>query len=334
MNVFIDTNVFLAFFHFASDDLEELKKLSELLSNGTVRLLLPSQVVDEFRRNRANKIEDALKQFRVAKVDVRYPQFCKDYGQYKQLRAIQKDFERIHADIVKAVDADIRKERLKADVLLSSLFELAQGIPTTDALFDAAWRRVQLGNPPGKAGSLGDALNWEALLAASPSREDLHFVTDDRDYCSPLDTSSLNEFLRAESKARKSSHLWFYRSLSAFFREHYPNIKLAREAEKDRLVAQLANSGSFARTHAVVAGLLKHTDFTPDQANGIVNAALMNDQVRWICEDEDVNELLTKVVAANHHQLELAALREIQDLLDEPTEEEATMPAAANGLPF
>ena len=97
--------------------------------------------------------------------------------------------------------------------------------------------------------------------------------------------------------------------------------ELAREAEKDSLITQLASSWSFARTHAVVADLSKHADFTPDQANGIVNAALMNDQVRWIAADEDVNELLTRVVSANHHQIESSALHEIRALLDEATEE-------------
>lgn len=97
---------------------------------------------------------------------------------------------------------------------------------------------------------------------------------------------------------------------------------LVKEVEKDGLVTQLANSSSFACTHAVVEGLSKHAEFSPDQANGIVDAALMNDQVRWIAMDEDVHELLMRVVSANHHQLEPDALREIRDLLDD-TEESA-----------
>ena len=41
MYLFIDTNVFLSFLHYSSDDLEELKKLEVLLRNGRIRLLLP-----------------------------------------------------------------------------------------------------------------------------------------------------------------------------------------------------------------------------------------------------------------------------------------------------
>jgi hypothetical protein len=61
MNLFIDTNIFLSFYHLSSDDLEELRKLGVLLDKKKVTLLLPKQVIDEYRRNREVKIADALK---------------------------------------------------------------------------------------------------------------------------------------------------------------------------------------------------------------------------------------------------------------------------------
>ena len=48
MNIFIDTNVFLSFYHLSNDDLEELKKLIVLIDNKEVTLWLPNQVKDEF----------------------------------------------------------------------------------------------------------------------------------------------------------------------------------------------------------------------------------------------------------------------------------------------
>lgn len=44
MNLFIDTNVFLSFYHLSDDDLEEIRKLSVLLERGNIRLWLPQQV--------------------------------------------------------------------------------------------------------------------------------------------------------------------------------------------------------------------------------------------------------------------------------------------------
>ena len=63
-HLFIDTNVFLSFFHFAKDDLEELRKLSVLITKDQVRLHIPSQVIAEFWRNRDTKIADLLKRVR------------------------------------------------------------------------------------------------------------------------------------------------------------------------------------------------------------------------------------------------------------------------------
>ena len=52
MNLFIDTNIFLSFFHFTKDDLEEIRKLEVLIDKKEVVLWLPEQVQDEFHRNR------------------------------------------------------------------------------------------------------------------------------------------------------------------------------------------------------------------------------------------------------------------------------------------
>ena len=41
MYLFIDTNIFLSFYHFTKEDLEELKKLGVLLKQKKVILYLP-----------------------------------------------------------------------------------------------------------------------------------------------------------------------------------------------------------------------------------------------------------------------------------------------------
>ena len=41
MNVYIDTNILLSFFHLTSDDLEELDKLVVLLKQKKIKRLLP-----------------------------------------------------------------------------------------------------------------------------------------------------------------------------------------------------------------------------------------------------------------------------------------------------
>jgi hypothetical protein len=86
MNVFIDTNVCRSFYHFTSDDLEELRKLAVLIRNKRLVLYLPEQVRTEFDRNRDAKLADALKRFEEEKLPSAFPQMCKEYEEYSALR--------------------------------------------------------------------------------------------------------------------------------------------------------------------------------------------------------------------------------------------------------
>ena len=86
MDLFIDTNVILSFYHLTSDDLEELRKLTVLLQRKRVKLSLTDQVVSEFRRNRENKISEAIKALREQCLNLQFPQLCKDYSEYGHFR--------------------------------------------------------------------------------------------------------------------------------------------------------------------------------------------------------------------------------------------------------
>ena len=46
------------------------------------------QVCDEFRRNRENKIKDALKRFKESKFTVQLPSFMKGYEEYDSIRLL------------------------------------------------------------------------------------------------------------------------------------------------------------------------------------------------------------------------------------------------------
>lgn len=318
LNLFIDTNIYLSFFHLTSDDLEELKKLSVVLASGEIKLFLPEQVVQEFRRNRDAKVADGLKGLREQRLNLQFPQMCKDYSAYKRLRELQKEYDERHSALLKEIAVDISAQSLKADTLVQELFQQATRIPVS-GLVDRARLRIEVGNPPGKDGSLGDAVNWEALLENVPAGQELHFITDDRDFASPLDQSGFNSFLLWEWKEKKASDLRPYRRLSEFFKSVFPQIELASEAEKDLLIAKLASSWSFASTHVTVGKLSGYSEFSDAQANAIVSAAVSNTQVNWILGDDDVKRLIDAVVRGREDRIEsanLAALRELMALID------------------
>ncbi len=300
-HLFIDTNVLLSFYHYAGDDLEELKKLIILLEQKKVKLYLPTQVWSEFGRNREAKIADALRRLKDQRLNLQFPQICKDYIEYEKLRRLQREYEIEHAELLNKISDDVSGHKLKADEITRQLFDLSKQIECSDELIATARTRFDLGNPPGKAGSLGDAVNWEALLSAVPDGTDLHFISDDKDFCSPLNDDLFNGFLDAEWSKKKDSKLIFHKRISEFFKEHFPDIKLATEFEKDLLISDLAESASFRRTHSVIAKLSNYTDFTAAQLDAIVSAAVSNTQISSIIDDDDVRSFLTTIIKGREH---------------------------------
>ncbi|GJL49771.1 MAG: hypothetical protein NPIRA01_09980 [Nitrospirales bacterium] len=322
MHLFIDTNVFLSFYHLTSDDLEELRKLSVLIEKDEITLYLPKQVVDEFRRNREGKIADAIKRLNDQKLNLNFPQLCKDYSEFSKLRDLQKDYEIQHSILLKSINADVESNTLKADKIIKDLFTKALSIETTRALVAKARLRMEIGNPPGKNGSLGDAINWESLMLTVPDSEDLYLVADDRDYFSSLDKNRPKEFLVLEWNREKSSKISFYRKLAPFFKEHYPEIKLASEVEKELLISKLCASSNFTNTHSIIAKLSNFVDFSPAQANEIVEAALSNNQVRWIFGDSDVFDFLSTLALTHKDKIEDGLYEDLTDELNEEKPED------------
>ncbi len=318
LNLFIDTNILLSFYHLTSDDLEELKKLSVLLNKKRVRLFVPEQVIDEFRRNRESKIADALKGLRKQALNLQFPQLCKDYSEYSALRELQKEYEKEHKNLLDAIAVDLATESLKADTVIAELFSLAEVIACDETVFERAKQRCEKGNPPGKPGSLGDALIWETLLIALPKREELHFVTDDHDYVSALDETTFSRFLADEWQTTKKAELKFYARLSHFFKEHFPEIRLASEVERDLMIRELAASLSFAETHSVVARMrLFVDDFSPSQRNRIVGAAVANNQVAWILGDGDVRSFIDRIVDGHERDIDKENLSQLWGILSD-----------------
>lgn len=321
MNLFIDTNVFLSFFHFTSDDLEELRKLSVLIKKGDVVLYLPEQVISEFRRNREYKIADALKRLQKQKLNLQYPQLCKDYAEYKKLRKLQKEYESEYSKLQSQIRKDINNHDLKADKIIGELFENAKILPTTKELMEKARNRMEIGEPPGKKGSLGDAINWEILKDSVPNKEDIFFVGDDVDYYSKLDENNFKEVLLEEWKKEKESNLVCYKRLADFFKNNYPDIELASEYEKELFIRELVNSDSFEETHHAVAKLKNYSEFTSVQLNEIVTAAVYNSQIYWIIRDSDIKNFLNNVISGRDEQIEKGNLKRLKDLLGIEEEE-------------
>lgn len=310
IHLFIDTNVYLKFYHYSNDDLEELNKLLVLLDNNKLELYLPEQVKNEFERNRDNKLADALKTFNSNKFNNQFPQFCKEYTEYDNLKKILKDYEYQRQILLKNVMLAIETFSLKADKIISLLFDKSNIIKITSELINKSKLRYDLGNPPGKNKSYGDALNWESLLDTVEHGHELYFIADDKDYFSEINNSNFNAYLLNEWTKAKGTKIKFYKTLSDFFKEVFPDIKLATELEKDLLISQLDSSPNFHTSRRLLQKLSKLDSFSSEQVNQILTSCLSNTQIYWISEDEDINEILHNFVTNNSENIKTELLNE------------------------
>jgi hypothetical protein len=303
MHVFVDTNVLLSFFHFTSEDLESLNGVFVSHKKGAAVLHLTDQVRDEFRRNRESKIADALSTFKNSANAVKIPTFMRTLEDFEALEKAGDDFRKLHAAMLKAANEKIIDQTLPADSLIDSMFNKAKPHATTTKIYSEARQRVDVGNPPGKNGSLGDAINWLLLMEHVPKGEDLFVISGDKDFYSTIEDTKINPFLEDEWQREKGSKVTCYRSLRAFLGDHFAGVTLSFDPEKMELLNALASSSCFATTHALVAKLDSFPFFSLHEAKTLLDAAHANDQVRWIVADTDVRALFLKATAPHKGSL-------------------------------
>ncbi len=293
LTLFIDSNIWLALYHFTEDDLKSFSKLEKYLGR-EVRLIVTDQVYYEVQRNREPKIADAFKGFSMP--DIKYPVFCRSYSEFESFSAsyggLKKDYEAWRNKI----DSDIRAKCTPADETIRSLFEKAERIHLNEGIVQRGMIRSERGNPPGKKGSCGDAINWECLLEHVDKGNDLYIISADRDFASPLYKNRISQCLAEEWEHAKASKVYLYPGLVSFLRNHLDTINLETEREKDDLVNALAECRNFATTHALIAKLKTYDGWSERQIADLC-AAARNTQVKWIFEDEDIVTFYQEVLS-------------------------------------
>ena len=296
VRLFIDTNIFLSFFAYSKDDLDQLEKLVELLRVKRAKLYLTQQVVDEFYRNRETKLAESLAAFSQCKV-APCTNFMLPLDEYASFKKCATRFEKAYGELVAKAKVDAQAKKLMADGIFSKLRQIANVIPSDSESYKSALRRSKLGNPPGKSKSVGDELNWELLLKHVPTGSDLHLLSKDGDYTSKLTPAAPKGFLQEEWRESKSAKIHIYEQLRQFFEENFPDDDFSLDIEKREAINQLAGSGSFASTHSAVALLGPYVGFfTDEEVEEIIQAALSNNQVAWIVPDPDVKMFFSRML--------------------------------------
>jgi hypothetical protein len=185
LNLFIDTNILLNFYSFPDDELEILDELISHIGPSKITLHLPKQVENELKRNRETKLQAAMSEFKNAKLQTGVPNHMRGTDAAKQYVEAVKAAEQARKLLIGQATSLALQQELEVDQKISALFQTATRYPEDDRLYQNALVRMNKGNPPGKAQSIGDRYIWEVLLHHVPEG-DLHIVSKDGDYASPL----------------------------------------------------------------------------------------------------------------------------------------------------
>ena len=318
MKLFIDTNILLEMYELSGPDLEELRKLVKLVETGKIELLLPQQVVDEFWRNREDVIADSLKQFRESGAQAKIPNIVRTYPGWLKLRDAVAAVNKGVKDLEGKVKEDIAAKTLRADAIVLDLFRVSTAASIEDDIVAAARLRADIGNPPGKKGSLGDAICWEWLLRLGDDSADTEIVilSSDGDFESRLVRGEVKEFLAREWEAL---HPWcslrLEKSLAVFLQREFPDIKLAEEVERVVAVEQLEMADSFSDTHTALLRLARIEDFSDSELQRLMRTYLDNTQIHWILSDEDVWAFADKIVGLARSEEARALAEELADMM-------------------
>lgn len=297
MNVFIDTNLLLDFYRMGKDKLDELEKVFALHNYGKLKLWLPELLKNEFWRNRSNVVAKAIKDIE-KDYNPSPPHMFRQHPDFKDLNKAVTELNKKKNKIFSNIQTKFKEETLAADLVIKKMFDEAHKIKVDEEIIQKGKRRYDLGNPPGKNDSYGDAVNQECLLKVIPEGEDLYLITEDSDYKSPFIDGDLNEYLKHEWKTKKKSEPHIYSRVSEFISEHFPQAKNIAELEANLIIDQFENSSSFYSTHRIIEKLKKIQNLSQRQILKLMRIYINNPQVEYIKNDSDVsdygNELIDK----------------------------------------
>lgn len=309
LHVFIDTNVWLSFYSFTNDDLEQLRKLIALVKADQLKLYTDDHLKDEFYRNRERKLEESIRELNKGAIHKGIPRYMLDYPEVDKYTESVEAAAKLRDAMITRTKTDAKAKALAADKLFADILEVSPPTKVDGKVMSAALERRLKSNPPGKYPSLGDQIHWEILLRDVPDGAELHIVSKDGDFESILDKGAAHPFLVDEWQDRKKGQLSLHNELRPFLNSKFPDIKLAVDVEKSSAMSKLIESGNFQSTHNAIEALsLFRNDLSWSDADKLIKAGVNNTQIRWIGSDKDVREFYQLLIDKFNDKLDAATL--------------------------
>jgi len=288
LHLFIDTNIFLNFYSFSDDKLEILDELIELTAPGQMTIHLPKQVENELKRNRESKLQVAMSDFKKAQLPSAVPHHMRGTEAARQYDEALKSAEQAKKLLIANAIALALSNELEVDQKLSRLFEKASRHPEDNELYQKALERMNKGNPPGKAQSIGDRYIWETLLTRVPDG-DLFIISKDGDYASPLtmdrNTRPLAYLADEWTESKGGGRLTIFRTINEIV-GYYKNIQnqpdvedpVIAEAHEDPEVPEVVNDNQSPIPEAIapeIEDVLPQQEVVPAIPRAEVEAAIL-----------------------------------------------------------
>jgi hypothetical protein len=306
LNLCLDANVYLYFYNYTVSDLKNLEKMLEFIDTGNLNLILTKQIVNEYNRNREKVLYETLNSTINSKLEFNAPKILDYYQDYKEIKSLLKKASIQKVELLKKMSDDILKRNFHADILIDKLFKKANHIDYRDTDIEFARQRSELGDPPGKKGSIGDAVNWVLLLENIEQGKDLYLVSEDGDFASKIDRNSLSDFLNSEWEEKKKSKVFFYNSFIEFVKEEFKTIELKNEQEIQILIEKLENSLSFNSSRSILAQILQLNNLSENQLNRVLEASYINNQI-YMANDyspSQIVDVLKKLIEGKECKLD------------------------------
>lgn len=315
--VFIDSNIYLRFYGYAEDDFLELEKFVALLDAKKIKVFVTEQVNNEVLRNRDAEINAAMEKFSRSVIAPQIPRFACELPEAIEIVEAGKSAAKAKNKVLEILSQQIAEKSLRADKLIYELMDKATFLETTDEIMSRADVRRKKGNPPGKPESLGDQINWEALLLVDEHDIDLDIVTIDGDFFSKYGQGSPATLLSGEWADAKGGKLNVHKSLASLAKAHFPDIKLPSDIVKADAISELVSSGNFTWTHYQISRLESVFDqLTKDDAAILFQAFVSNSQINWIAKDEDVKSFYLKLYEKFGSENSLEMDDKLDDIVD------------------
>ncbi len=305
INLCLDANVYLYFYNYPLSDLKNLEKMLDFIDSGNLNLILTKQIVNEYNRNRESVIQEILNSTSNSKLEFSAPKILDNYHEYKEIKRLLKKANNQKSELIKIMSQDINDRKFHADILIDKLFKVANHFEYRYVDIDNAKQRSELGDPPGKKGSIGDAVNWVLLLENMENEKDLYLVSEDGDFASKIDNKNLSDFLKFEWEDKKKSKIFFYKSFNDFVKEIYPTIELKNEQEIEKLIEKLENSSSFNSSRSILAQILQINSLSENQLNRVLESSYTNNQI-YMANDYSpslIIDVLIKLVEGKEYKL-------------------------------